>query len=127
MAKFQIDNFEDYKLNRIQQKVAAAVQELTAEMKTVIRSIQVKGNVTLTGNEDYVLVDAASAVSDIYILLPAPGTVSRAITVKVTKPGNRAVIVKASDTQGVRINEGNQLTVTDTVTIVATDTQFWTV
>jgi hypothetical protein len=119
--------FQDQEVNRLRQDVAQAVSELDQADKPNIVVKAVTGNLTLTGTEDYVLVDMSSALQNVYLLLPQPGAMTRAITVKLTKPGKAGLFLKGSDDGKVTINGAAAVQVTDSAKVVATPTSFYTV
>ena len=120
--------FTDQDLNWLQSDVAQAVQELNEADQPTVTVLPANSSQSLTGNEDYVLVDMSSAIKDAYLLLPAPSTVVRAITVKLVKPGKTKLFVKASDNGTVLINSSKDpVQVLDSLKFIATPTQYYTV
>lgn len=120
--------FQDPEVNRLRSDVDLAVRALDTADQPKVSVLQVAKSQTLTGDEDYVLVDMSGAVRDVYLLLPAPGALSRAVTVTNTNPGKAKLFVKASDTGTVKINNGTgPVQVTDSIKVIATPTQFYTV
>jgi hypothetical protein len=126
-VKLKQRRYAEYDLNTLQTDVSQAVQELSSADQPVIRVLQSSQDTVLSGSEDYVLVDMASAVKDVYILLPAPVSLERAVTIKVTSPGKQRLYLKGSDTGSVTINGKAQIEVTDSAKVIATPTQFYTV
>jgi len=120
--------FQDQELNWLQSDVAEAVASLSQADQPTITVLSVASSKTLTGNEDYVLVDMSSAVKDAYLLLPDPASVTRAITVKLVKAGKTKLFVKASDNGQVLINtSASPVQVQDSLKFIATPTQYYTV
>jgi hypothetical protein len=127
-VQLQKRTFTDQDLNWLQSDVAQAVEELSQNDEPIITVLAANTSQTLTGSEDYVLVDMSAAIKDAYLLLPSPATVSRAMTIKVIKPGKCRLFVKASDDGKVLINaDKTPVLVADAVKLIATPTQFYTV
>jgi hypothetical protein len=126
-VKLKNSTFADQDLNRFRSDVAEVVQQLDVADQPNVVVKTVTGNLSLTGTEDYVLVDMSGATRDVYLLLPQPGAMSRAITVKLTKPGKAGLYLKGSDDGRVTINGTAAVLVSDSATVVATPTQFYTV
>lgn len=125
--KLRQRTFADQDLNWLRADVAEAVQELDAADAPNVVVKQVSGNLSLTGDEDYVLVDMSGALRDVYLLLPQPGAMTRAITVKLTNAGKQKLFIKGSDDGKTLINGASNVQVNDSVKVVATPTAFWTV
>src|SRR5690349_5650203 len=89
--------YDEYDMNMLQTDVAQAVEALSSADSPVVSVLQSNSGQSLSGSEDYVLVDMSSAINDVYLLLPQPGALIRAVTVKVTAPGKRSLFLKASD------------------------------
>lgn len=119
--------FQDPEVNRLRVDVDQAVRDLDSADQPNVVVKQVSGNLTLSGDEDYVLVDMSAAIKDVYLLLPAPSSVSRAITVAVTNPGKFSLYLKGSDNGSVKINQSATAKVVTSAKVVATPTQFYTV
>lgn len=120
--------FQDQEVNFLQQDVATAVQELSQNDQPTVTVLSSSSSRTLTGAEDYVLVDMSSAVKDAYLLLPSPAVVVRAITVKLVRPGKAKLYVKASDAGTVLIDSSTDpVQVLTSLKFIATPTQFYTV
>jgi len=120
--------FKDPEVNRLRADVDDVVRQLDSADAPNVVVKQLTTSSTLSGDEDYVLVDMTGATKDVYLLLPQPGAVSRAITVKLTKGNGKSLFVKGSDAGTVKINNGTEpVKVTDSVKVIATPTQFYTV
>lgn len=88
----------DEVLQTFQQNVADAVDELSKS--TPVGVIRVNASRKLVGNEDYVLVDASGATTELSLVLPSPKQLQRALRVKVTRAGSSAVRIKSVDIPG---------------------------
>lgn len=119
--------FQDPEVNKLRSDVDLAVRALDAADAPTVIVKKVTGNLTLTGDEDYVLVDMSAALRDVYLLLPAPGALSRALTVKIVNAGKSKLYLKGSDDGKVLINQSSTCQVTDGVKVVSATTQFYTV
>lgn len=119
--------FQDPEVNRLRSDVDTAVRDLSAADAPTVVVKKVTGNLTLTGDEDYVLVDMSAALRDVYLLLPAPGALERAVTVKIVNSGKSKLYLKGSDNGQVLINSSAVFLISDSVKVVATPTQFYTV
>lgn len=119
--------FADSDLNFLSADVAQAISDLSDADKPTVKVVQASQNVVLTGAEDYLLIDMSGAVKDVYVLLPAPASLARAVTIKITKPGKSKLYVKGSDTGSVTINGTAQVQIADAATVVPTPTGYWTV
>jgi hypothetical protein len=126
-VQLKIQRFNDYDTNVLQTNVQQAVTALSLADQPSVVVAQSNSNLTLNGTEDYVLFDMSGATKDVFVLLPSPGSLTRAVTVKVTEAGKHNLYIKGSDTGSVKINGQNQVRVTDSATVVATPTQFFTV
>lgn len=87
---------DDPKLQTFEQNVADAVTELSNQ-RSAVGVIRISANQKLVGNEDFVLVDASTATTEIALVLPGPKLMQRQLTIKVTKAGSQVVRVKAVD------------------------------
>jgi hypothetical protein len=119
--------FADADLTMFQTDVEQAVAALSLNDQPTIKVAQVSANITLSGDEDFLLVDMSGAIKDVFVLLPAPGSMTRSVTISITNQGKRSLFVKGSDTGDVTINGQTQIKVTGSTRIVATPTQFFTV
>jgi hypothetical protein len=103
------------------------VTELSEADQPVTKVVTATGDVVLTGTEDYLLVDMASAIRDVFVLLPSPGAMERPVTISVVAPGKKSLFVKGSDTGSVTINGKAQVQVTTTVKVVPTPTTYYAI
>ena len=126
-VKLKQRRYDEYDLNTLQTDVSQAVEALNQADQPVVTVLQTAKTQALTGSEDYVLVDMSGALQDVYLLLPDPSAMSRALTVKVTAQGKKSLFVKGSDTGTVKVNQASMVQVKDSVTVVATPTQFYTI
>jgi hypothetical protein len=91
---------KDPQLQQVQRNVADAVTALSDQRAPALGLLRVAASQKLVGNEDVVLVDASTAIAELFIILPPVRLMKRLLTVKVTKAGANAVTIKAVDIAG---------------------------
>ena len=127
-------SFDDSKLQTFQQYVADAVEELDKQ-RTTAGVLRISSSRKLVGNEDFVLVDSSGITAELFLVLPSPKVLQRALTVKVTRSSpSFGVTVKAVDIPAATsptIDDGNTMSIgkntTGKLTIVSDGRNFSTV
>lgn len=119
----------------LEQNVADAIEELASQPPPALGVLRISASRKLVGNEDVVLVDASTSTTEIFLVLPSPKVLQRALRVKVAKASTAfPVTLKAVDiptTGSPTIDDANTVSIpvgeTGSMTVVSDGKNFSTV